>query len=122
MATTSTFPAWLTGQRDRGDEIAEFAQQVAQLTDFPDSGGKAIYDGYFETALAPDELLELVRAAGLQAGEWRGVSVVADLLESTSGADPDALRRLELELAGVSPYRDVATGLHVIATRGAEQS
>ncbi|CAB4931550.1 unannotated protein [freshwater metagenome] len=71
---------------------------------------------------APDELLELVRAAGLQAGEWRGVSVVADLLESTSGADPDALRRLELELAGVSPYRDVATGLHVIATRGAEQS
>lgn len=70
---------------------------------------------------SPDELLTLVRDAGLQAGDWRGVSVVADLLESSSGADPDALRRLELELAGVSPYRDVATGLHVIATRGAGQ-
>ena len=71
---------------------------------------------------APDELLELVRAAGLEADEWRGVSVVADLLESSSGADPDALRRLELQLADVSPYRDVATGLHVLATRGADRS
>ncbi|SDO77393.1 Methyltransferase domain-containing protein [Klenkia soli] len=70
---------------------------------------------------SPDELLALVHGAGLEAGEWRGVSVVADLLESSSGADPEALRRLELELAGVSPYRDVATGLHVIATRGAGQ-
>jgi len=68
---------------------------------------------------SPEQLLTLVRDAGLQAGEWRGVSVVADLLESSSGADPDALRRLELELAGLSPYRDVATALHVVATRGA---
>ncbi len=66
---------------------------------------------------SPDELLLLVRDAGLQAGEWRGVSVVADLLESSSGADPAALRALELELATSSPYRDVATGLHVVATR-----
>ncbi|KQS64998.1 methyltransferase type 11 [Modestobacter sp. Leaf380] len=68
---------------------------------------------------SPDELLALVRDAGLQAGEWRGVSVVADLLESTSGADPAALRALELQLASTSPYRDVATGLHLLASRGA---
>ena len=51
MATTKTFPAWLSEQDYRGDEIGEFAKEVARLTDFPESGGKAIYDGYFETAL-----------------------------------------------------------------------
>jgi 2-polyprenyl-3-methyl-5-hydroxy-6-metoxy-1,4-benzoquinol methylase len=65
----------------------------------------------------PDDLLALVAAAGLTAGPWRGVGVVADLLDATSGADPDAVRALELALAGVSPYRDVATGLHVLAAR-----
>ena len=66
---------------------------------------------------APAELLALVEGAGLRAGEWRGVAVVADLLDAASGADPDAVRRLELALAATSPYRDVATGLHVLATR-----
>jgi hypothetical protein len=51
MATTRTFPEWLTEQTDRGDEVAGFATEVGHLTDFPESGGKAIYDGYFETAL-----------------------------------------------------------------------
>jgi hypothetical protein len=50
MATTLTFPEWLTEQTDRGDEVAAFATEVGHLTDFPASGGKAIYDGYFETA------------------------------------------------------------------------
>jgi hypothetical protein len=45
------------------------------------------------------------------------VAVVADLLDAASGADPAAVRELELALAVVSPYRDVATGLHVLATR-----
>jgi SAM-dependent methyltransferase len=66
---------------------------------------------------APDDLLALVEGAGLRPGTWRGVSVVADLLESTSGADPQAVRALELALAEASPYRDIATGLHVLATR-----
>jgi 2-polyprenyl-3-methyl-5-hydroxy-6-metoxy-1,4-benzoquinol methylase len=65
----------------------------------------------------PAELLSLVAGAGLEAGPWRGVSVVADLLEATSGAAPQAVRDLELALAGTSPFRDVATGLHVLATR-----
>jgi hypothetical protein len=51
MATTRTFPEWLAAQTGRGDEIAEFATEVGGLTDFPESGGRAIYDGYFETAL-----------------------------------------------------------------------
>ena len=50
-------------------------------------------------------------------GPWRGVSVVADLLEATSGAEPQAVRALELALAEASPFRDIATGLHVLATR-----
>ncbi|WP_029433716.1 methyltransferase domain-containing protein [Blastococcus sp. URHD0036] len=66
---------------------------------------------------APGDLLALVRDAGLEPGEWRGVSVVADLLGAASGADSDAVRRLELRLAEVSPYRDAAAGLHVLATR-----
>ncbi len=66
---------------------------------------------------APAELLALVEDAGLRAGEWRGVAVVADLLDAASGADPDAVRRLELALATTSPHRDVAAGLHVLATR-----
>ena len=65
----------------------------------------------------PAGLLTLVEAAGLEAGPWRGVSVVADLLDAASGADPEAVRALELALADASPYRDVATGLHVLATR-----
>jgi SAM-dependent methyltransferase len=66
--------------------------------------------------LAPEDLLALVDGAGLRPGPWRGISVVADLLEATSGADPQAVRALELALAGISPFRDIATGLHLLAT------
>jgi SAM-dependent methyltransferase len=66
---------------------------------------------------SPGELLALLAGAGLEPGEWRGVSVVTDLLGAASDADPDALRALELSLASASPYRDVAIGLHVLATR-----
>ena len=65
---------------------------------------------------ASDELLALVEGAGLRAGSWRGVSVVADLIEATT-ADSQAVRALELALAEVSPFRDVATGLHLLADR-----
>jgi 2-polyprenyl-3-methyl-5-hydroxy-6-metoxy-1,4-benzoquinol methylase len=65
----------------------------------------------------PAELLALVEGAGLRPGTWRGVAVVADLIEADSGAEPAAVRDLELALADASPYRDVATGLHVLATR-----
>lgn len=64
---------------------------------------------------APADLLALVEGAGLQPGPWRGVAVVADLLDASSGAAPEAVRDLELALSGTSPYREVATGLHVLA-------
>ena len=66
---------------------------------------------------APDDLLALVAGAGLHSGPWRGLSVVADLLDAASGADPGAVRALELALAETSPYRDIATGLHLLAVR-----
>ena len=66
---------------------------------------------------SPGELLDLLSGAGLEPGEWSGVSVVTDLLCAATGADADALRALELSLATTSPYRDVATGLHVLAAR-----
>jgi len=66
---------------------------------------------------SPDDMLTLVGGAGLRPGPWRGVSVVADLLEATSGAEPGAVRALELALAEQSPFRDIATGLHVLASR-----
>jgi SAM-dependent methyltransferase len=65
----------------------------------------------------PAALLALVEGAGLEPGPYRGVSVVADLLDAASGADPEAVRALELALAEASPYRDVAAGLHLLATR-----
>ena len=51
MATTLTFPHWLAEQQTRTDDVGGFAREVGELTDFPDSGSKAIFDGYFETAL-----------------------------------------------------------------------
>jgi S-adenosylmethionine-dependent methyltransferase len=66
---------------------------------------------------APADLLALVEGAGLRPGSWRGIAVVVDLLDAASGADPAAVRALELALAETSPFRDVATGLHVLATR-----
>ncbi|MCF6744246.1 methyltransferase domain-containing protein [Blastococcus sp. KM273128] len=66
---------------------------------------------------APEDLLALVAGAGLAPGAWRGISVVADLLDTASGADPAAVRDLELALSGTSPYREVAAGLHLLATR-----
>jgi S-adenosylmethionine-dependent methyltransferase len=65
----------------------------------------------------PQDLLALVEGAGLRPGPWRGVSVVADLLEASSGAEPRAVHALELALAEESPYRDIASGLHVLAAR-----
>lgn len=51
---TQTFPHWLKDQIGRGDDVGHFADEVAELTDFPESGGKPIFDGYFETALDED--------------------------------------------------------------------
>ncbi|MET0589810.1 MAG: hypothetical protein ABWZ77_01415 [Naasia sp.] len=51
---TQTFPAWLADQTARDDDTGEFARQIADVGDFPDSGGRAIFEGYFATTLDAD--------------------------------------------------------------------
>ena len=59
VPTTATFPNWLAAQQGRGDDMASFAQSVAEKTDFPESGGRAIYEGYFSTeSSSQQELFE----------------------------------------------------------------
>jgi S-adenosylmethionine-dependent methyltransferase len=89
-------------------------EALALLEDRDPAPGRAVPA---RRRFTPEALLALVEGAGLRPGAWRGVSVVADLLESTSGADPQAVRALELALAESSPYRDIATGLHLLAAR-----
>jgi S-adenosylmethionine-dependent methyltransferase len=69
----------------------------------------------------PDELTALVTGAGLHVERLHGVRVVADLIPSAAldlepGA-PAALLALERSLADRSPFRDMATSLHVLAVR-----
>jgi SAM-dependent methyltransferase len=69
----------------------------------------------------PDGIVELVLAAGLQVEQLHGVRVVADLIPAAAldlepGA-PAALLALERSLADRSPFRDIATSLHVLALR-----
>ena len=46
---TQSFKAWLSDQDKRDDEVGALANDISNAGDFPESGGKAIYDGYFET-------------------------------------------------------------------------
>lgn len=46
---TQTFPAWLRDQESRDDDTGEFARGIGTADDFPEHGGKAIYDGWFES-------------------------------------------------------------------------
>jgi SAM-dependent methyltransferase len=89
-------------------------EALALLEDRDPAPGRS---GPARRRFTPGDMLALVEGAGLRPGTWRGVSVVADLIEATSGADSQAVRALELALAEASPYRDVATGLHVLAVR-----
>ena len=67
------------------------------------------------------ELVGLLADAGLVAGEVHGVRVFTDLvpgaLLDSDAAAFEALVRLETAVASRDPYRDVATQLHVLATR-----
>ena len=68
----------------------------------------------------PDGIQRLLTDAGLTAEQRHGVQVVTDLM--TTGPDTEsgaarAVRDFEELAAGVSPYRDVAADLHVLARR-----
>jgi len=75
----------------------------------------------FDTA----EVSALIVAAGLTVESVHGVRVVADLLPGALEAVPgvaDALRALELAVAAIPPYRDIATQLHLLARRAQAHS
>ena len=70
----------------------------------------------------PEQVRQLVEAAGLRVEQFHGVRVVADLvpsavLDSEPGAAA-ALLALERTLSNRAPFRDLATQLHVLATSG----
>lgn len=65
-----------------------------------------------------DSAVALVSAAGLTVEQIHGVRVLADLVPgAVADADPARLLALELAVAGRSPYRDVATQLHLLARK-----
>jgi SAM-dependent methyltransferase len=60
----------------------------------------------------------LLTAAGLLVEKIHGVRVVSDLVPGTvADGDPDALLAFELSAAGLAPYRDIATQLHLYARK-----
>jgi SAM-dependent methyltransferase len=65
------------------------------------------------------EAAALLTAAGITVEEVHGVRVVADLVAGQlADSDPAGLLALELAMADLPPYRDIATQLHVFG-RGA---
>ena len=52
--TTQSFSAWLHDQHDRDDEVGALAGTTSAAGDLPEHGGKAIYDGYFESGTDED--------------------------------------------------------------------
>lgn len=62
----------------------------------------------------------LLTGAGLEVEEVHGVRVVADLVPGmVAESEHEALLEFELAVAGVPPYRDFATQLHLLARRPA---
>ncbi|MEV6926986.1 methyltransferase domain-containing protein [Dactylosporangium sp. NPDC051485] len=67
-----------------------------------------------------DSATALLDECGLTVEQVHGVRVVADLVPGTvAESEPEALAAFELALAGLPPYRDIATQLHLLARRGA---
>ena len=65
------------------------------------------------------ELTALIEGAGLRVGDAHGIRIFSSLLPS-AGADPaiaEALRELEEAAATCPPLRDIATRLHMLASR-----
>jgi hypothetical protein len=80
---------------------------------------RGVADGTRHRRFDIDELHRVVAQAGLTVQSWHGVRVVADLLPAAeAGAEQTAaLGQLEAVLAARSPYRDLATDLHLLCRR-----
>jgi len=76
-------------------------------------------DGTRHRRFEIDALHSLLARAGLSVQMWHGVRVVADLLPALeAGTEQSAvLRQLEAVLSERSPYRDMATDLHLLCRR-----
>jgi 2-polyprenyl-3-methyl-5-hydroxy-6-metoxy-1,4-benzoquinol methylase len=65
-----------------------------------------------------DTATALLSGCGLAVEQIHGVRIIADLVPgSVAESEPEALQAFELALAGSSPYRDIATQLHLLARR-----
>jgi 2-polyprenyl-3-methyl-5-hydroxy-6-metoxy-1,4-benzoquinol methylase len=61
---------------------------------------------------------QLLDDCGLRVEQVHGVRIVADLVPgAVAESEPEALQAFELALAGTSPYRDIATQLHLLARK-----
>lgn len=66
----------------------------------------------------PAAVVALVGSAGLAVEQVHGVRVVADLVPgAVADSAGESLVSVELALAAVAPYRDIATQTHVLARR-----
>ncbi len=67
-----------------------------------------------------DGAARLLTDAGLRVEQIHGVRVVADLVPGVvAETESEALLAFELAVAGFSPYRDIATQLHLLARKPA---
>ena len=65
-----------------------------------------------------DTATALLSGCGLAVEQIHGVRIIADLVPgSVAESEHEALQAFELALAGTSPYRDIATQLHLLARR-----
>lgn len=88
---------------------------MALLTD-PD--GRAGIRDTLRRRFDVESAIALLVKAGLSVEQVHGVRVVADLVPgSVLERDHDALTAFELATAAASPYRDVASQLHLLARR-----
>jgi S-adenosylmethionine-dependent methyltransferase len=102
----------------------KYAEARAMLPGGPVSSGAAASGAGPAGAVAArrftlPELTALIEGAGLRAGDAHGIRIFSSLLPG-AGADPvaaEALRELEEAAATCPPLRDIATRLHLLASR-----
>jgi S-adenosylmethionine-dependent methyltransferase len=65
-----------------------------------------------------DSATDLLRSGGFAVEQIHGVRIVADLVPgAVAESEHEALQAFELALAARSPYRDIATQLHLLARK-----
>jgi SAM-dependent methyltransferase len=85
---------------------------------FTDADGRAGERDTLRRRYDAETAAGLLRSAGLEVEETHGVRVLADLLPpAVLEEDPQAVLDLELALAARSPFRDIASQLHLFARR-----